>query len=104
MSEKILIVEDELNLRKLLSIFLSQEHYQVIAVDNAEDAIETLEQQPVDLILMDNRLPQMSGLEALKIIKQNYTDISIILMTAYAGVDTAVEALKLGAIDYIVKP
>ena len=104
MSEKILIVEDELNLRKLLSIFLSQEHYQVIAVDNAEDAIETLEQQPVDLILMDNRLPQMSGLEALKIIKQNNTDISIILMTAYAGVDTAVEALKLGAIDYIVKP
>lgn len=104
MSEKILIVEDELNLRKLLSIFLTQQQYQVIAVDNAEEAIELLAQQPIDLILMDNRLPQMTGLEALKIIKEIHPEMFIILMTAYAGVDTAVEALKLGAIDYIVKP
>ncbi|MCO6516034.1 MAG: sigma 54-interacting transcriptional regulator [Snodgrassella sp.] len=104
MSEKILIVEDELNLRKLLSIFLSQEQYHVITVDNAEDAIKILAQQPIDLVLMDNRLPQMTGLEALKLIKELHPEIFIILMTAYAGVDTAVEALKLGAIDYIVKP
>lgn len=104
MTEKILIVEDELNLRKLLSIILSQEHDQVITVDNAEEAMCIIQQQPIDLILMDNRLPGMSGLEALKQIKEADPDIFIILMTAYAGVDTAVEALKHGAIDYIVKP
>lgn len=104
MTEKILIVEDELNLRKLLSIILSQEHDQVITVDNAEEAMSIIQQQPIDLILMDNRLPGMSGLAALKQIKEADPDIFIILMTAYAGVDTAVEALKHGAIDYIVKP
>ena len=104
MSEKILIVEDELNLRKLLSLILSQQHYQVITVDNAEEAMAIIQQQDIDLILLDNRLPGMSGLEALKQIKETAPDIFVILMTAYAGVDTAVEALKLGAIDYIVKP
>lgn len=104
MTEKILIVEDELNLRKLLSIILSQQHYQVITVDNAEEAMSIIQQQPIDLILMDNRLPGMSGLDALKQIKKADPETFVILMTAYAGVDTAVEALKLGAIDYIVKP
>lgn len=104
MSEKILIVEDEVNLRKLLTILLLQEHYQVIAVDNGEAALKLIEQEPVDLILLDNRLPQMSGLDTLKIIKELHPDMYVILMTAYAGVDTAVEALKLGAYDYIVKP
>ena len=104
MSEKILIVEDEVNLRKLLTILLLQEHYQVIAVDNGEEALKLIEQQSIDLILLDNRLPQMSGLDTLKIIKESHPDMYVILMTAYAGVDTAVEALKLGAYDYIVKP
>lgn len=104
MSEKILIVEDEPNLKKLLSILLTQAQYQVIAFDNAEEAIELLKQQSVDLVLMDNHLPHMSGLAALKIIKHLHPEMFVILMTAYAGVDTAVEALKLGAFDYIVKP
>lgn len=104
MTNKILIVEDEPNLRKLLTILLNQEQYQVIAIDNGEDAIALIQKEPVDLILMDNHLPVMTGLEALKQIKVLSPDMLVILMTAYAGVDTAVEALKLGAFDYIVKP
>ncbi|OCL17830.1 sigma-54-dependent transcriptional regulator [Gilliamella sp. wkB171] len=104
MSEKILIVEDELNLRKLLSLLLSEQQYQVVEASNSEEAIAIIKQQHIDLILLDNRLPKMSGLEALKIIKAINPDIYVILMTAYASVDTAVEALKLGAYDYIVKP
>lgn len=103
MIEKILIVEDELNLRKLLSLLL-QKYYHVIAVDNGEDAIVLIQQQSFDLILLDNRLPQMTGLEMLKIVKRSYPDLFIILMTAYADVETAVEALQSGAFDYVVKP
>lgn len=103
MIEKILIVEDELNLRKLLSLLL-QKYYHVIAVDNGEDAIALIQQQSFDLILLDNRLPQMTGLEMLKIVKHSYPDLFIILMTAYADVETAVEALQSGAFDYVVKP
>ncbi|XKM14107.1 sigma-54 dependent transcriptional regulator [Orbaceae bacterium ac157xtp] len=104
MQEVILIVEDEPSLSKLLTILLTQEQYQVVAVDNAEQALTIIQKQPIDLILMDNHLPQMTGLEALKKVKHIMPDMLVILMTAYAGVDTAVEALKLGAFDYIVKP
>lgn len=104
MSSKILVVEDEANFRRLLSMVLSQEAYQVIAIDNGEEAVEIIQTEKIDLILMDNHLPKMSGLEAFKKIKAIDPEMLLILMTAYAGVDTAVEALKLGAFDYIVKP
>ena len=103
MIEKILIVEDQLNLRKLLLLLL-QKDYQVVAIDNAEEAFELIQQQSFDLVLLDNRLPQMTGLDLLKAIKHSYPDICVILMTAYADVATAVEALKLGVFDYIIKP
>lgn len=104
MSEKILIVEDEVNLRKLLTIFLTQEKYDVIAVSSGEEAIEFVQREEFDLILMDNHLPNITGLDALRLIKMTHPNMFVILMTAYAGVDTAVEALKLGAFDYMVKP
>lgn len=103
MIEKILIVEDQLNLRKLLLLLL-QKDYQVVAIENAEEAFELIQQQSFDLVLLDNRLPQMTGLDLLKAIKHSYPDICVILMTAYADVATAVEALKLGVFDYIIKP
>lgn len=103
MIERILIVEDELNLRKLLLLML-QKYYHVVTVDNGEQAIKLIQQQFFDLILLDNRLPSMTGLEMLKTVKHCFPDMLVILMTAYADVETAVEALQSGAFDYIVKP
>lgn len=101
---KILIVDDEVNLRKLLSVVLEKENYQVFLAEDGEQALNIIKQQPLDLVLMDIRMPKINGLEALKEIKTIDEKIPVILMTAYAGVATAVEALKLGAFDYIVKP
>jgi len=101
---KILIVDDELNLRKLLSVVLMKENYHVFLAEDGEQALSIINQQPLDLVLMDIRMPKINGLLALKQIKVINEQLPVILMTAYAGVETAVEALKLGAFDYIIKP
>lgn len=103
-SHKILIVDDEVNLRKLLSVVFTEEGYEVLCAADGEEAIGLFGKGAVDLVLMDIRMPRMDGLMALKTLKEINSKIPIILMTAYGGVDTAVEALKLGSFDYIVKP
>ncbi|AZN35577.1 sigma 54-interacting transcriptional regulator [Iodobacter ciconiae] len=103
-SHKVLIVDDEINLRKLLSVVFTEEGYEVICAADGEEAINLFGKEAFDLVLMDIRMPKMDGLTTLKILKEANSEVPIILMTAYGGVDTAVEALKLGAFDYTVKP
>ena len=78
--------------------------YQVEAFSTAETAIEAMESDPPDLILLDIGLPGMNGIEALSKIKSLYTDILIIMITAYEDINTVISAMKLGAYDYVVKP
>jgi len=102
--QRILIVDDEVNLRKLLSVVFGEEGCEVVCAADGEEAIAFFRDQLFDLVLMDIRMPKTDGLTALKTLKEISAEVPVILMTAHAGVETAVEALKHGAFDYIVKP
>lgn len=101
---RILIVDDEKNVLRMLNTVFSQEGNQVFCADNGQDAVVIFEQERPDIVLMDIRMPTMNGLEALQRMREKWLDTPIILMTAYAAVETAVEALRLGAFDYVIKP
>jgi two-component system, NtrC family, response regulator HydG len=106
MKEKqtILVVDDDSAHRAMLLTLLSGWGYAVVDVDDGEAAIREVQERPFDLILMDIRMIKVSGLEALAAIKDFNPAIPIIIMTAYASVETAVNALKKGAYDYLTKP
>jgi DNA-binding NtrC family response regulator len=100
---KILIADDEPNMIWALKKALSKEEYEIISADNGEEAVEGLAEEP-DLIIMDLKMPKMNGLEALRKIKEINPKIPVIMITAHGTTDTAVEAMKIGALDYISKP
>lgn len=104
-NKKILVADDEESIRKLLSVVLRADDYDVILAQNGQQAIDLFnEHNDIDLMLIDIRMPKIDGLQVLERIKQNHKNVPIILMTAYAGIETAVKALQQGAFDYIVKP
>jgi two-component system response regulator PilR (NtrC family) len=102
--DRLLIVDDEQSMREWLTIALSQDGYDVEAAASGEDAIKVLDRTPVDVALVDLRMPGMDGLATLRAIKRASEAVSVIIMTAYATAETAVHALKEGAYDYIIKP
>ena len=101
---RILIAEDEENARHLMEMVLKKQHYEAISAANAEEAIEILQRSPVDLIITDLHLPGASGIELLKKARSIYADTTVIVMTAFGTVQSAVEAMKAGAYDYLTKP
>jgi len=100
----ILVVDDDSAHRTMLRTLLSGWGYTIFEADDGTSAIDQVHEQPFDLILMDIRMIKISGLEALTAIRAYNPAIPIVLMTAYASVETAVEALKSGAYDYLPKP
>jgi DNA-binding NtrC family response regulator len=100
----ILIVDDEMVVRDSLTKWFLEDGYQVGAAENAADAIRQLQAQPWDIILLDIKMPGMDGMELQQRIKQIDAAATIIFITAHASVDTAVQALKSGAFDYVTKP
>jgi len=103
-SSHIMIVDDDLNHLKTLQTIVRSWGYQVSTADDGIKAVENVKEKPFALILMDVRMAEMSGIEALKQIKLYNPAIPILIMTAYSSVDSAVEALKAGAYDYLTKP
>jgi DNA-binding NtrC family response regulator len=101
---RILIVDDETIVRESLGSWFRDEGYVVEVAASAREVLEKLSQDAWDIFLLDIRMPGMSGLELQRKIKEAHPDSTIIIMTAYASVETAVEAMKQGAYDYIVKP
>jgi DNA-binding NtrC family response regulator len=101
---RILIAEDNELSRANLSELLTASGYDVVAVENGRRAMEALTQDKFDLLITDLRMPQVDGLELLKFSKEMNPDHVVIVITGYATVNTAVDAMKLGAFDYIVKP
>jgi two-component system response regulator HydG len=101
---RILVVDDEASQRKMLKANLSLDGYEVYEADDGTDAIGKVSAGFYDLILMDNRMSQMDGIDALKEIKKISPAIPVIIITAHASVETAVEALQAGAHDYLTKP
>jgi two-component system response regulator HydG len=100
----ILVVDDDPGHRIMLKTLLGGWGYRIVDAPDGDKAVEAVEKGPFDLVLMDIRMIQMSGIEALKKIKRRNPAIPVILMTAYSSVETAVEALKEGAYDYLTKP
>src|SRR5258708_10342689 len=100
----ILIVEDEAKMRRLLELNLGEDGFQVVSAPDAETGLQLLAAQPIDLVLTDLKLPAMSGLELLQTIKQQHADLPVVVMTAFGSVETAVDAMKAGATDYVLKP
>ncbi|MFW6054897.1 MAG: sigma-54-dependent transcriptional regulator [Thermodesulfobacteriota bacterium] len=100
----ILIVDDELILRESLSAWLSRDDFYVEAVASAEEALERIRQTRYDIVFLDIKLEGMSGLEALKKIRDLDPDTAVVMITAYGSISTAVEAIKDGAHDYLLKP
>ena len=101
---RILLIEDEKITRITLSNTLKKEGYEVVSSESGQEGLELFRKQPFDVVITDLRLPRISGLEVLKEVKERAPDCTVIMMTAYGTVETAVEALKMGAYDYITKP
>src|SRR3989441_11948832 len=101
---KILVVEDDPDIRKILELYLGEKGFRVKIADGAPRALELLGEEPIDLILSDVRMPGMSGLDLLRHVKEQDPDTQLVLMSAYSSVKDAVEAIQLGAADYVEKP
>jgi DNA-binding NtrC family response regulator len=102
--ERILIVEDDDLMRELMTKILAGEHYHIFQASSGEEALKLLQEQAIDLVLTDLRLTGMNGLQLLTEVRTFDQEIVVIVMTAYASVETAVEAMRKGAYDYLTKP
>jgi two-component system, NtrC family, response regulator PilR len=101
---RILVVDDERSMRELLAIVLKREGHEVLLAEDGRSAIKVLERETVELLISDVRMPDLSGVEVLAAAQRTNPDIIGIMITAYASTATAVEALRLGAYDYLSKP
>ena len=91
-------------MRELLAIVLGREGYEVVVAENGRQALDELERRPVDLLISDIHMPDMTGLDVLRTAKGMNPDLAGIMVTAFASTETAIEALRMGAYDYIHKP
>ena len=99
-----MVVDDELSMREVLELMLAKEGYQITCAENGRKAIELLEKDQYDLMLCDIKLGDISGLDVLQASKKTNPDTVVILISAYASTETAVEAMNAGAYDYVPKP
>lgn len=101
---RILIVDDEEKIRHILSIMLKIKGHLALEAADGRQALKVLDKEPVDVVITDLRMPEMDGFELLEEIKKSETPIPVIVITAFATIESAVEAMKKGAVDYITKP
>ena len=104
MSIRVLVVDDNEVFRRPLQRALEAAGFEVVAVPSAEDALEVLHASTVDVLLTDHRLPGMDGVQLITRIKTTHPALAIIVMTAYGTIESAVEARRAGADDYLEKP
>ena len=100
----ILVVDDDLYILESVSALLKEYGYSVTSCNNAKDAIDRLQDAKTDVVLTDIKMPYITGIELLKKIREMNADIPVILMTAYAQIDVAIDGIKHGAFDFIIKP
>jgi two-component system response regulator PilR (NtrC family) len=102
-SSRVLVVDDERSMREVLSIVLKRDGYDVLVAEDGPSAVELMKRERIDILITDIRMPHMSGVDVLREAKRIDPEIISIVMTAFASTDTAVEALRLGAADYVHK-
>lgn len=101
---KILIVDDENRFRKTLGKLLTARSLEVRDAANGEEALELIAKQEPDIILLDVKMPGMSGIKALAEIKRDHPNVEVLVLSGHASVDTAKEIIELGGFDYLLKP
>ncbi len=104
MKGRVLVIDDEAIVRVSCERVLKPEGFEVVVTSRGDEAIDFLEKEPYDVVLTDLKMPDMDGLEVLKIIKERWPDIQVIIITGYGTISTAVQAIKMGAYEYIEKP
>lgn len=102
--KRVLVVDDEENLRRVTQLKLQQAGYAATTASDGSQALDMLGKNPQDLIITDLKMPGMSGMDLLRKVREEYPEIIVIVVTAFGTVESAVEAMKLGAYDYIIKP
>ena len=102
--QKVLVVEDETNLRKVLATMLRRTGYEVVVAADGEEGLGAFQKSKIDIVITDLIMPKVGGMEVLKAINATAPEVPVIIITAHGTVDSAVEAIKLGAFDYITKP
>ena len=102
--QSVLIVDDEQSIRVSLKCMLEKEKYQVETAYNGSKALQKLENNHYDIVLTDIKMDNISGINLLQNIKEKYSDVLVLLMTGYSSIESAIDALRLGASDYILKP
>ena len=103
-STKILIVDDELIMRESLAGWLERDGYTIQTAPSGEDALEKLKKTRFDILLVDIKMEGISGLDVLRHVRENDPDVAVVMITAYGSIPTAIEAMKNGAYDYMLKP
>jgi DNA-binding response OmpR family regulator len=103
-TQKILVVDDEKTVCDSIKKILSRKGYSVDNTLNADEAVDKIKNNSYDLVITDLMMPKISGMELLQIVKEHYPELEVVVVTGYASIDTAVEATKLGAADYLPKP
>jgi two-component system response regulator PilR (NtrC family) len=101
---KILVVDDEQSMRDFLAIMLKKDGHDVVTAENGSDALKAIQAEIFDLVITDVKMPGVDGIGVLKTVKEISVDTVVLMVTAFATAETAVEAMKLGAYDYITKP
>ena len=104
MKLKVLIVDDDVNILRVLGDRLEREGYRVLTARDGREALVVNEREDPDLLLLDLRLPRMGGMEVLQAIKREEPDKPVVIVTSSRAVETEAEAMRLGAFDYITKP
>ncbi len=101
---RILVVDDEESMRQLLEIALGKDGHRITLADSGKAATKLIDQNSFDLVISDIKMPDMSGVDVLRHVKETEPGTPVIMVTAYASAETAVEGLRLGAYDYLTKP
>ncbi len=101
---RVLVIDDEAIVRVSCERVLVPAGYEVTVTSRGDEAIELLEKEKFDLVLTDLKMPDMDGLEVLKVIKERWPDVQVVIITGYGTISTAVQAIKMGAYEYIEKP
>lgn len=104
MKSKILVVDDEESIREFLDIMLRKEGYEVTCVEDGQRAMDLMKKKNFDLVISDLQMPKVTGMELLKFSKDTYPDVLFMIITAFGTTESAVDAMKMGAYDYITKP
>lgn len=101
---RLLLVDDEERFLTTTRILLEKRGVETATATNGPDALKILDERPMDVVILDVKMPGMDGVEVLRRIKQKHALLEVIMLTGHASVDSAVEGLKLGAFDYVMKP